>query len=73
MVGRWLGLSRRLALLVAVGTAICRNSAIAATAPVIRADKREVASAIALTAVVGVSLVLLLPLLAPLRSLSTVQ
>jgi uncharacterized integral membrane protein (TIGR00698 family) len=72
-IGRLLGLGSRLALLVATGNAICGNSAIAAMAPVIRAEKGEVAAAVALTAVVGVGLVLALPLLIPLLSLTDHQ
>ncbi len=64
--GLALGLNRKLATLVAVGNAICGNSAIAAVAPVIKADPDDVASAIAFTAVLGVIVVLLLPLLIPL-------
>jgi uncharacterized integral membrane protein (TIGR00698 family) len=56
-------LSPRLAVLVACGNAICGNSAIAAVAPVIGADREDVAASIALTAVLGVGLVLGLPLL----------
>jgi uncharacterized integral membrane protein (TIGR00698 family) len=63
LAGRRAGLTRNLATLVAVGNAICGNSAIAAVAPVIRAKKQEVASAISLTAVLGVVVVLTLPLL----------
>ena len=63
IIGRWLGLSPRLALLVACGNAICGNSAIAAVAPVIGADSDEVATSIAFTAVLGVGVVLGLPLL----------
>jgi len=62
-VGRALGLGVKLALLVAVGNAICGNAAIAALAPVIRADKRDVLSAVGLTAVIGLGVVLGLPLL----------
>ena len=62
-IGRAAGLGTRLAILVAVGNAICGNSAIAAVAPAIRAKKQEVASAIALTAVFGIGVVLTLPLL----------
>lgn len=62
-LGRMLGLPRRMAALVACGNAICGNSAIAAVAPVIKADGEEVASAIAFTAVLGVAVVLILPLL----------
>lgn len=69
-LGKAMGLSVRLATLVAVGNAICGNSAIAAVAPVIRARKEEVAAAIALTAVLGVGVVLALPLLVPLLDLS---
>jgi uncharacterized integral membrane protein (TIGR00698 family) len=67
-IGRLAGLSPRLATLVACGNAICGNSAIAAVAPVIGADQEDVAASIALTAVLGVVVVLLLPLLIiPLR------
>ncbi|MGQ3210566.1 YeiH family protein [Shinella sp.] len=69
-IGRWLGLSRSVALLVACGNSICGNSAIAATAPVIRADAEDVASSIAFTAVLGMITVLLLPVLVPLLGLS---
>jgi len=57
------GLSKRLAVLVACGNSICGNSAIAAVAPVIGADSDEVASSIAFTAVLGVIVVLILPLI----------
>jgi uncharacterized integral membrane protein (TIGR00698 family) len=73
LAGRLIGLHTKLAILVAVGNSICGNSAIAAVAPVIRADKKDVASAIALTAVLGVCLVLGLPLLIPLFGLDTYQ
>src|SRR6478672_6308287 len=44
LLGRALGLRPRLAALVAVGNAICGNSAIAAVAPVIGAEPDDVAS-----------------------------
>jgi uncharacterized integral membrane protein (TIGR00698 family) len=62
-IGRAAGLSSKLAILVACGNAICGNSAIAAVAPVIGADREDVAASIALTAVLGVVVVLGLPLL----------
>ncbi|MFA4891879.1 YeiH family protein [Brevundimonas sp.] len=62
-VGRLLRLPRRMAVLIACGNAICGNSAIAAVAPVIDADAEDVSAAIAFTAVLGVAVVLLLPLL----------
>lgn len=62
-IGRIAGLPSKLAVLVACGNAICGNSAIAAVAPVIRAEREDVAASIALTAVLGVVVVLGLPLL----------
>jgi uncharacterized integral membrane protein (TIGR00698 family) len=62
-IGRVLGLSKRLAILVACGKSICGNSAIAAVAPVIGASGDEIASSIAFTAVLGVIVVLVLPLI----------
>ena len=61
-IGRALGLNKKLATLVACGNSICGNSAIAAAAPVIDAEPRDIASAIAFTAVLGVIMVLALPL-----------
>ena len=72
-VGRAAGLSTKLAVLVACGNAICGNSAIAAVAPVIGADKNDVAASIALTAVLGVAVVLGLPLLIAPLALSHYQ
>ena len=70
---RFLRLRPRLALLVACGNSICGNSAIAAVAPVIGAEPDDVAASIAFTAVLGVIVVLLLPLLVPVLLLSLTQ
>ena len=72
-IGRLLGLSKRMAILVACGNSICGNSAIAATAPVIGAAGDDVAASIAFTAVLGVVVVLGLPLLIPVLGLSVHQ
>jgi uncharacterized integral membrane protein (TIGR00698 family) len=72
-MGRLLGLGWRMAMLVACGNAICGNSAIAAVAPVVGASPREVASAIAFTAVLGVAVVLALPALVPTLGMSVGQ
>jgi uncharacterized integral membrane protein (TIGR00698 family) len=72
-IGRALGLPTKMAVLIACGNSICGNSAIAAVAPVIDADGKDVAAAIAFTAVLGVVVVLGLPLLMPLLSFSAVQ
>jgi uncharacterized integral membrane protein (TIGR00698 family) len=63
-LGRALRLPWRMATLIACGNSICGNSAIAAVAPVIGADGRDVATSIAFTAVLGVAVVLGLPALA---------
>ncbi len=62
-IARALGLPHPLALLIACGNAICGNSAIAAVAPVIHAERAQVAAAIAFTAVLGVGAVIGLPFL----------
>ncbi len=72
-ISRAFGLPQRMAILVACGNSICGNSAIAAVAPIIGADGDDVASSIAFTAVLGVVVVLLLPLLVPLLQLSLTQ
>lgn len=72
-IGRLLGLDRQLATLVACGNSICGNSAIMATAPVIRAPAQDVAASIAFTAALGVMVVLLLPLAFPLFGFSEWQ
>ena len=60
-IGRALGLSSHLSMLVACGNSICGNSAIAATAPVIEAQSDDVAASISFTAVLGVLFVFVLP------------
>jgi uncharacterized integral membrane protein (TIGR00698 family) len=70
---RVLALPSRMALLVACGNSICGNSAIAAVAPVIGAQAQDITAAIAFTALLGVLVVLLLPLLVPLLALSLTQ
>jgi len=72
-ISRAFGLPQRMAILVACGNSICGNSAIVAVAPVIGADAEDVASSIAFTAVLGVIVVLVLPLLVPLLHLSLTQ
>lgn len=72
-ISRAFGLPQRMSILVACGNSICGNSAIAAVAPVIGADGDDIASSIAFTAVLGVVVVLLLPLLVPVLLLSLTQ
>lgn len=62
LVGRSLRLPPRLALLIGVGTAVCGNSAIIATAPVVRAEEREVSFAVATITLFGTLAVFVYPL-----------
>lgn len=73
LICRALRLPMRMAILVACGNSICGNSAIAAVAPVIGADRDDIASSISFTAVLGVVVVLTLPLLVPILHLSLTQ
>ena len=73
LISRALGLPLRIAILVACGNSICGNSAIAAIAPVIGADNDDIAASISFTAVLGVVVVLVLPLFAPILKLSLTQ
>ena len=63
LFGRAFRLPPRLALLIGVGTAICGNSAIIATAPVIEADERDVGFAVATITLFGTLAVFLYPLI----------
>lgn len=72
-VCRGLGLTNKMSILVASGNSICGNSAIAAVAPVIGAGSGDIAASIAFTAVLGVLVVILLPLLVPILALSQSQ
>ena len=72
-IGRFFGLPQKMAILIACGNSICGNSAIAAVAPVIDADGNDVAASIAFTAVLGIVVVLILPLMVSLLSLSVLQ
>lgn len=61
LVTRWLGLPARLGTLIAVGTAICGNSAIAATGPAIGARDDEVSYAVGCVTLFGLFALLVYP------------
>ncbi|HHY90319.1 MAG TPA: YeiH family putative sulfate export transporter [Clostridiales bacterium] len=60
-VGKTLKIERNIATLIGVGTAICGGSAIAATAPVIQADDKEVAYSISTIFLFNVLAVFIFP------------
>ena len=61
LLARLVKVENRLAVLLAVGSAVCGNTAIVATAPVIGARPREVAYAVATITLFGTLAVLLYP------------
>jgi uncharacterized integral membrane protein (TIGR00698 family) len=62
LANRWLGLPARLGTLIAVGTAICGNSAIAATGPAIGAKQDEVSYAVGCVTLFGLFALIVYPL-----------
>lgn len=61
-IGRLFGLARRQSTLLGIGTAICGGSAVLAAAPVIEAEERDVAFAVATVSFLGLAAMFLLPL-----------
>jgi uncharacterized integral membrane protein (TIGR00698 family) len=70
VAGRALALPPRLALLIGVGTAVCGNSAIVATAPVIEAEDRDVGFAVGTITLFGTLAVFLYPFVGRFLGLS---
>lgn len=64
LLGRYLGLSRQLSGLIAVGTSICGCTAIVAMAPLIKANESEVSYAVACITVFGLAAMFFYPVLA---------
>ena len=63
LLGRLTGVSGKLSTLIGVGTAICGNTAITVTAPVIKARDEEVSFAIGANTLIGTTAVFLYPVL----------
>jgi uncharacterized integral membrane protein (TIGR00698 family) len=68
--GRLFKVPTRLAALIGVGTAICGNTAIVATAPVLEADEEEMSFAVATITLFGLLAVLFYPVIGHLIGLS---
>ena len=64
LLGRALGVPARLATLIAVGTAICGNTAIIATGPVIGAKEEEISYAVGTITLFGMLALLVYPFIA---------
>lgn len=70
IVGRLLGLNWKLSNLISSGTGICGGSAIAAIAPVIDADDKDIAYALSATFLFDMVMILLFPIMGKWMDLS---
>jgi len=68
-VGRLLGLDRTMAVLVAIGAAICGAAAVLAAGPVTRANMQQVAMAVATVVLFGTIAMFVYPIIYPLLPL----
>lgn len=73
LLGKKVGLNKRLATLIAVGTGICGAAAIAAAAPVVKARDDETAISVAIIALLGTLFTIIYTLLYPLLNLTQLQ
>lgn len=69
-IGKALGLNWKLSNLISAGTGICGGSAIAAIAPVIEADDRDIAYAISATFIFDMAMIVLFPIMGRALGLS---
>ena len=65
-----LKLPSKVSILIGIGNSICGNSAVAAAATTIKATPEQVATVIGISALVGASQIIFLPLLFPITGLS---
>jgi uncharacterized integral membrane protein (TIGR00698 family) len=73
LIGRFLKLSASASLMLGIGNSVCGSSAILAAAPAVKAEKRDVAVAIAAVNLMGTLGMFLLPGLAVLLTLSDIK
>lgn len=69
-VGKWLKLDWKLSNMISAGTGICGGSAIAAMAPVIEAEDRDVAYAMSATFLFDMAMIVLFPIMGRALGLS---
>lgn len=70
LIGRALGLNWKLSNLISAGTGICGGSAIAAIAPVIDAEDRDIAYAMSATFLFDMAMIVLFPIMGRMMGLS---
>lgn len=69
-VGKWLRLDWKLSNMISAGTGICGGSAIAAMAPVIEAEDKDVAYAMSATFIFDMAMIVLFPIMGRMMELS---
>lgn len=69
-VGKWLNLDWKLSNMISAGTGICGGSAIAAMAPVIEADDKDVAYAMSATFIFDMIMIIVFPIMGRALGLS---
>ena len=69
-VGKWLGLDWKLSNMISAGTGICGGSAIAAIAPVIEADDKDVAYAMSATFLFDMFMIVFFPIMGRMMGLT---
>ncbi|NLY45947.1 MAG: YeiH family putative sulfate export transporter [Tissierella sp.] len=69
-IGKWLGLDWKLSNMISAGTGICGGSAIAAMAPVIEAEDKDVAYAMSATFIFDMIMIVLFPIMGRALGLS---
>lgn len=69
-VGKWLGLDWKLSNMISAGTGICGGSAIAAMAPVIEAEDKDIAYAMSATFLFDMAMIVLFPIMGRMLGLS---
>ncbi len=70
LVGKWLGLDWKLSNMISAGTGICGGSAIAAIAPVIEADDKDVAYAMSATFLFDMVMIVFFPIMGRMMGLT---
>ncbi|MFV0313685.1 MAG: YeiH family protein [Anaerotignum sp.] len=71
-IGKALGLNWKLSNLISAGTGICGGSAIAAIAPVIEADDKDIAYAISATFLFDMAMIIIFPIIGKALGLSDI-
>ena len=73
LMGRWLNIDKKTSYLISSGTAICGGSAIAAIAPVIKAEEKQISVALGCVFILNATALFLFPFIGHRLNLSQTQ